>query len=173
MLMAAMLCSQLALTAASACSALWSYLKHAHTSILQNLGWGKKVCVHQDDCVPGCHLPSLQKRVRGGMRGVIRMAEENESLRNVFDKYMGMKLDEMRKVTSPATAYWVSRDSSVKLHIKKLQMRCHMEHDCMGKVSLIAGTSYVMGSLQAWLMPAAARCTPSVLAQSPCRSLQL
>ena len=34
------------------------------------------------------------------MRGVIRMAEENESLRNVFDKYMGMNLDEMRKVNS-------------------------------------------------------------------------
>ncbi len=35
------------------------------------------------------------------------MAEENESLRNVFDKYMGMKLDEMRKVSSTADAYWV------------------------------------------------------------------
>ena len=43
------------------------------------------------------------------MRGVIRMAEENESLRNVFDKYMGMKLDEMQKVSSTATAHRVLR----------------------------------------------------------------
>ena len=38
------------------------------------------------------------KRVRGGMRGVIRMAEENPALRRLFAEQLGMELGEMRRV---------------------------------------------------------------------------
>ena len=39
------------------------------------------------------------------MRGIIRMAEENEPLGRLSSRFMGIKLDEMRKVILPADAY--------------------------------------------------------------------
>ena len=38
------------------------------------------------------------KRVRGGMQGVVRMAEENAALRQLFEEQRGMELGEMRRV---------------------------------------------------------------------------
>ena len=41
------------------------------------------------------------KRVRGGMKGVVRMAEESPALRQLFEEQLGMELGEMRRVSPP------------------------------------------------------------------------
>ena len=47
------------------------------------------------------------KRVRGGMKGIVRMAEENPALRQLFEEQLGMELGEMREV-SPLLGFTLS-----------------------------------------------------------------